>query len=153
MDGEKEFTYPDSDDDEYVRDEDSKHCLLICLSKEEKKFLRERWRQSLIIKLWGRKVDYNFLLKKLQSMWRPKAFMDLVALENDYFLVRFYSKDNYEFTRDESPWIILDHYLIVKEWAPNFDPIIDKTKKVIIWVRFPCFPIEYFDYSFFSESR
>lgn len=146
-----ESGYPDSDDDVYDKEEDKDYCPVICLTKEEKKALRQRWRQSLIIKLWGRKVGYNYLQKKLQSMWRLKAFMDLVALENDYFLVRFYSKDDYEFARDEGPWTILDHYLVVKEWAPDFDPLTDKTEKLIVWVRFPCLPIEYFDYAFLKK--
>lgn len=33
----KEFTYPDSEDDEYSKEEDADHCPLICLTKEEKK--------------------------------------------------------------------------------------------------------------------
>lgn len=126
-------------------------CPLICLTREEKKGLRDKWRQSLIVKLWGRKIGYAFLKRKLQTMWRPKAFMDVVALENDYFLVRFFSKDNYEFARNQGPWIIFDHYLIVKEWAPNFDPMTDKTEKMIVWVRIPCLPIEYFDFSFLRK--
>lgn len=106
--------YPDSDDDVYEKEEDKDFCPLITLTKEEKKSLRQKWRQSLIIKVWGRRVGYNYLQKKLQSMWRPKAFMDLVALENDYYLVRFYSKDDFEYARDQGPWSILDHYLVVK---------------------------------------
>lgn len=143
--------YPDSDDDVYEKEEDKEYCPLIVLTKEEKKNLRQKWRQSLIIKLWGRKIGYNFLQKKLQNMWRPKAFMDLVALENDYFLVRFHSNDDFEFARDQGPWTILDHYLVVKEWTPNFDPTTDKTEKLIVWVRIPCLPIEYFDFAFLTK--
>lgn len=77
--------------------------------------------------------------------------MDLVALENNYFLVRFYSKEDYEFARDQRPWTILDHYLVVKEWAPDFDPLTGKTEKLIVWVRIPCLPIEYFDFTFLKK--
>lgn len=105
----------------------------------------------MIIKVWGRTVGYSYLLKKLQSMWRPKAFVDLVALNNDYFLVKFYSEEDYVFARDEGPWTILDHYMVVKEWTSNFDPVTDKIQKLIGWVRFPCLPIEYFDYGFLEK--
>lgn len=77
--------------------------------------------------------------------------MDLITLENDYFLVRFYSKDDYEFARDQGPWTILDHYLVAKEWMPNIDPITDKTEKLIVWVRIPCLPIEYFNFMFLKK--
>lgn len=138
-------SYPDSDDDVYNKDEDEVYCPLICLMKEENAGLREKWRNSLIVKVWGRTVGYNYLLKRLKIIWRPKAFLDLVALENGYFLAKFYSVEDFKFARDEGSWTVLDHYLVVKEWAPDFDPVTEKTDKIIVWMRFPCLPIEYFD--------
>lgn len=44
--------------------------------------------------------------------------------------------------------MILEHYLLVKAWTPNFDPMTDKMKKVLLWVHFPCLPIEYYDKEF-----
>lgn len=143
--------YPDSDDNVNEKEEDKDYCPLITLTEEEKKSLRQKWRQSLIIKLRGKKVGYNYLQRKLQTMWRPEAFMNLVALENEYYLVRFHSIDDYKFARDQGPWSILDHYFMVKEWTPNFDPITNKTEKLIVCVRIPCLPIEYFDYEILKK--
>lgn len=53
--------------------------------------------------------------------------------------------------RDQRPWTILDHYLVVKYWTPNFDPLMVKTKKLIVWVRIPCLPIEYFNFAFLKK--
>lgn len=141
----------DSDDDTFNEEDEDKDCPTICLTKEEKRLLRAPWKMTLIIKLWGRTVGYNFLLRKLQNMWRPTATMDLVALENEYFLVRFSSKKDYEYAKLGGPWMILDHYLVVKEWYPNFDPLNDKTEKLIVWVRIPCLPIEYFNFVFLKK--
>lgn len=44
--------------------------------------------------------------------------------------------------------MILDHYLIVKEWYPDFDPVTDMTERMLVWVRFPCLPIEYYHQGF-----
>lgn len=44
--------------------------------------------------------------------------------------------------------MVLDHYLIVKEWRPNFDPFTDTTESMLVWVRFPCLSIEYYDSDF-----
>lgn len=63
-------------------------------------------------------------------------------MDNDYFLVKFESMQDYNFVKYEGPWMILEHYLIVKEWVPNFDPFIDHLKDVLVWVRFPTLPIE-----------
>lgn len=77
-----------------------------------------------------------------------KARMELVTIDNRYFLAKFASVDDYEFAKYRGPWRILGHYLIFKEWIPDFDPFIDKTESMIVWICFPCLPAEYFDYKF-----
>lgn len=72
-------------------------------------------------------------------------------MENGYYLAKFASVDDYEFAKYGGPWMVLDHYLIVKEWIPNFDPFTDKTESMIVWVRFPCLSVEYFDYNFLMK--
>lgn len=47
--------------------------------------------------------------------------------------------------------MILHHYLIVQEWKPNFDPKDNKTEKLLVWVRFPSLPIEYFEDAFLMK--
>ncbi|XP_019170455.1 PREDICTED: uncharacterized protein LOC109166026 [Ipomoea nil] len=115
----------ESDDDEVKDEEVDKDCPTIHLTKAEKSQLRMPWIQSLIIKLWGRTVSYNYLLHKLKAMWNIKSHFDLLTLDNNYYLVRFSSAMEYALAKQQGPWMILDHYLIVKEWAPNL-----KTDKV-----------------------
>lgn len=40
------------------------------------------------------------------------------------------------------PWLIYDHYLIVKELSPNFHPANDKILNVVVWVHIYRFPIK-----------
>lgn len=40
--------------------------------------------------------------------------------------------------------MVMDHYLIVKKWKPNFDPWNDNTENILVWVRFPTLSIEYY---------
>lgn len=63
--------------------------------------------------------------------------MELTELENDYLWVKFRTVDDYKCTKYEGPWMVMDHYLIVKEWIPNFDPFKDNIKKEIVWIQFP----------------
>lgn len=49
--------------------------------------------------------------------------------------------------------MVLNHYLIVKEWCPNFDPLTDKMEKKLIWVRFPCLSIEYYNKDWLMKLR
>ncbi|XP_031124327.1 uncharacterized protein LOC116027041 [Ipomoea triloba] len=141
-----------SDDEEEDGDTDvDGGCPVIRLTKEEKVRLRAKWRQSLIVKVMGRNVGYTYLLKRLTAIWHPKARMELVTMENGYYLAKFAFVDDYEFVKYGGPWMVLDHYLIIKEWISNFDPFTDKTESMIVWVRFPCLPVEYFDYNFLMK--
>ncbi|KAJ4848496.1 hypothetical protein Tsubulata_003374 [Turnera subulata] len=36
-----------------------------------------------------------------------------------------------------APGVIMDHYLIVEPWEPNFDPLAHKVTSVIAWIRVP----------------
>lgn len=142
---------PVSEDEKETPEEDDEDCPVISLSKEEKARLRSPWKQTLILKVWGRTVNYNYLLRRLRSLWHPKASMELIAIENDHYLAKFASVDDYKFAKFEGPWMVLEHYLIIKSWTPNFDPHADITEKVLVWVRFPCLPIEYFDVGFLTR--
>ncbi|XP_031131731.1 uncharacterized protein LOC116033116 [Ipomoea triloba] len=133
------------EEEEDIVENDDPTCPTIRLSAKEKNRICEPWRQTLIIKVMGRRVGYAYLLRRLNTMWRPKGRMELIALDNDYFLVKFGMQDDLEFAKYEGPWMILDHYLIVKEWVPNFDPMTDTTEKVLVWVRFPSLPVEYYN--------
>lgn len=127
------------------------NCPVIPVSKEEKERLRRPWRRTLIVKVLGRKVSYSYLFQRLQRMWKPDANFDLIAIDQDYFLARFDSLRDYEFAKYEGPWIILGHYLTVQEWEPNFFPHKNKLNKLLVWVRFPTLPIEYFDDEFLAK--
>lgn len=84
-------------------------------------------------------------------MWKLEASFDLIALDQDYFLAKFESLRDYEFTKFEGPWIILGHYLTMQEWKPNFHPYKNKVKKLLVWARLPALPIEYFEEAFLMK--
>ncbi|XVF65824.1 hypothetical protein PTKIN_Ptkin09bG0281700 [Pterospermum kingtungense] len=56
-----------SDDDEVLVDEDEEDCPTIGLTKREKERIRRPWRQTLIVKVMGRSVGFNFLLRRIKS--------------------------------------------------------------------------------------
>ncbi|KAJ6976439.1 hypothetical protein NC653_028540 [Populus alba x Populus x berolinensis] len=64
--------YNISDDDE--EEEGDEECPLIKLSAEEKKPIREPCRQTLTVKVTGRKTGYTYLMKRLQTLENPGRF-------------------------------------------------------------------------------
>ncbi|XP_019198912.1 PREDICTED: uncharacterized protein LOC109192673 [Ipomoea nil] len=140
-----------SSDESEPEEDDDPLCPTIRLTKKEIAAIRAPWKKTLIIKVMGRKVGYAYLKRRLTSMWKPQGHMDLIAIANDYFLVRFGTTEDLEFAMYEGPWMILDHYLIVKPWEPDFDPYNDTTEKVLVWVCVPDLPAEYFDCIFLRK--
>ncbi|XP_028060303.1 uncharacterized protein LOC114263918 [Camellia sinensis] len=44
----------------------------------------------------------------------------------------------------ERPWVIMDHYLTVRRWEPNFKPSEAFETTTVVWVQFPELQIEYY---------
>lgn len=120
----------------------------IKVSAAEKKRLSRPWKNAKIVKLLGRSIGYNILLRKLQSLWQPKGQMTVVDLGEDFYLVKFWIEDDLSFVLHGGPWLIFDHYLTIRKWQPDFDPSKASIERVAVWVRFPSLPIEYYDSSF-----
>lgn len=74
------------------------------------------------MKLLGRKIDYKALENRLKQMWVRKGIFTIIDLGDGYFLVTFSHKEDKRKALEEGPWLIYDHYLMVREWSPNFNP-------------------------------
>ncbi|XP_075633399.1 uncharacterized protein LOC142605856 [Castanea sativa] len=58
-------------------------------SKEDKIRMRSPWHKALIIKTFGRRMGFSFLVEKIRSMWKPSGGMDCIDFGFDYYLVKF----------------------------------------------------------------
>ncbi|KAI9091677.1 hypothetical protein K1719_028120 [Acacia pycnantha] len=56
--------------------------------------------------------------------------------------------DDYMEALTGGPWVILDAYLSVARWKPEFNPTLEKIVSVVAWVRFPDLPAPLFDKKF-----
>ncbi|KAK2384819.1 zinc ion binding / nucleic acid binding protein [Trifolium repens] len=120
-------------------------CPLFQLSKKEEARIQKPWRQGLIVKLFGRRIGYKALENRLKQMWVRKGVITIIDLGKDYFLIYFSNEEDYIRALEDGPWLIYDHYLIVREWSPNFYPNEATIDKASVWVRIPDLPIEYYD--------
>lgn len=85
---ETDATEDDSDcsDDNLSDDKADGPLFSMGTTKQEKIIARKPWRTSLIIKLIGRKIGYQFLLLCLHRMWRINSPFVLIDLPNDFLL-------------------------------------------------------------------
>lgn len=114
------------------------------MSKSENLEARKPWKTSLIIKLVGQKIGYHYLSKRLLAMWKPQSVFTLTNLTNDFYIVKFTSKDDYNNAILKGPWIIGDHYLHVQRWHSNFMADDEGNQITLVLVCFPILSIEYY---------
>ena len=69
-----------------------------------------------------RKIDHVILKRHLEALWAQTTRLDLIDINNNYFIIRFYTCADYEFTITYGPWLVFDHYLVMCKWQLDIDP-------------------------------
>lgn len=69
--------------------------------------------RTIIVKLLGKKIGFNTLLNKVTTLWSPINHMQLMDLENDYYLARFQDEGDFDKVLVGGPWVIFGQYLTV----------------------------------------
>ncbi|ONK56454.1 uncharacterized protein A4U43_C10F8880 [Asparagus officinalis] len=120
----------------------------IGVDREQKRSLRHPWRFSVIVKVLGRLINFNILQQRLLKLWHFDEESELIDLGYGFYIVKLSDKEGLARILTGGPWKIMDHYLLVQRWKPNFKPSIATVSKAAVWVRLPELPIEYFNVDF-----
>ena len=134
----------DEESDKDITGEDEE-CPNIVLSREEKRRIRDPWKNAIIIKLFDRKMGYEVLMRRLRFKWQLKGNIALTDVGHSFYVVRFTSVEDYEFVMSQGPWMIGDTYLTIRKWIPNFIADEAPMRHLTAWVRIPNLSVEYFD--------
>ncbi|KAJ1410697.1 hypothetical protein SESBI_21718 [Sesbania bispinosa] len=62
-------------------------CPIIKVSRVEIREACQRWKKAILVKLLGKKISMKFLRQCLLKMWQPSGSMEMIDLENDFFLI------------------------------------------------------------------
>ena len=71
--------------------------IRVGFSKEEKMRMRAPWQKALIIKTFGKRMTFSFLVERVRKMWSPCGGMDCIDLGYDYYPVKFELAKDVEF--------------------------------------------------------
>ncbi|KAJ1416829.1 Zinc finger, CCHC-type [Sesbania bispinosa] len=71
------------------RVKDDPLCPTIKVTKGEVRVACQPWKKAILVKLLGKRLGMRFLRQRLIKMWQPSGTMEMIDLENDYFLIRF----------------------------------------------------------------
>ena len=125
--------------------------VAVNLSEERKATLRAQWKNALIVKVFGKIVGYQFLYSRIMSLSKPGGKLNYLALGNDFFQIQFSLKEDYTIVLKGGPWFIGGHYLSIRNWEPNSKASITFVSSVVVWVRLPELPVEYYEPSILWE--
>ncbi|KAJ4845199.1 hypothetical protein Tsubulata_033876 [Turnera subulata] len=92
----------------------------------------------------GRTIGYRALNSRLTRLWQLGNGLKLIDLEHNYYMVKFYSSNDYMCVLTGGPWMVLGLYLLVERWRPNFHPCTHRVSSVVAWVRIPRLPAEHY---------
>lgn len=112
----------DLSNDESTReedDDDNSTCSMIRVSKQDKLQIRES-RYTLILKVLGHSIGFAFLHRRLKKIWHIMAAFEVLDLSHGLFLAKFTNRDDYDLAYFGALWSIANHYLLLREWQPNF---------------------------------
>lgn len=98
----------------------------------------------MIIKLLGKTINYNMLLSRVKQMWKLDGDLELIDLGYGYYVAKFANSDDRTKVMTGGPWKIMDHYLTVQRWKPNFRPSEAVVPSTAVWIHLPEFPLEFF---------
>ncbi|KAJ0089472.1 hypothetical protein Patl1_13458 [Pistacia atlantica] len=123
-------------------------CPMIIIPEEKNRRMSQPWTHSLIINLMGESIGYMMFKKKVEQLWAHYGNITLINLGYEFFLAHFTTVEDYDYDLTGGPWLMFDHYLVLRQWQPNFDPVVAKIDKISAWVRLLGLSIEYYDVEF-----
>ncbi|XP_056698681.1 uncharacterized protein [Spinacia oleracea] len=119
--------------------------LVVHFDKNTLARLRNPWKHTLMGKCLGLNIKSSYMETRVRAMWRIKGTLEIIDVGKGVFYFRFSTEEDYEKTLFGGPWFILDHYLMLTTWKPNFRPSLHNFDKIMVWARFSELPVEYYD--------
>ncbi|XP_077232439.1 uncharacterized protein LOC143869764 [Tasmannia lanceolata] len=112
-----------------------------------------KWKNSLIGKISSTQIPCLASIKeKILLLWNPRGSLSIKFMGNDFILFMFEREDDLLDALNTGPCYISPfQILVLQRWDPEFNPLLDKIRKIPIWVRFPGLPMhmweEYYVFS------
>lgn len=98
--------------------------------------------KSLIGQLCGTPIRAQTLQQRLPSVWSCRGTVEVLELQNQFYLFTFSLENDLDRARRWSPWTVAGKKLMVTNWVLNFDPMKAYIACMLVWVQLPGLPIE-----------
>ncbi|KAF7827107.1 uncharacterized protein G2W53_018271 [Senna tora] len=122
--------------------------VVIPMSKDEEQLMCSKWEHCVIVRLWGKILDQNTLMRKLENTWKLKLTPRLLNIGLGFFVISFGCVEDRWKALLHGITFIDGHFLSVRPWLPRFIPMIALSEAVSpVWIKIDSLLIEFFEKS------
>ncbi|XP_048493469.1 uncharacterized protein LOC125494014 [Beta vulgaris subsp. vulgaris] len=88
-------------------------------------------------------LDVRTIISRTKVEWKfVKGDIEFLDMGNHWILLKFAKPNGLFLVWSERPWHVQGELFVLQAWRPNFDPFLEETKWVNLWIRIPRFPTE-----------
>ncbi|XP_008807968.2 uncharacterized protein LOC103720159 [Phoenix dactylifera] len=117
---------------------------VVDVPEEELEGNRSEWRNTTIIgRSLGRYVPTDWVAREIKRVGRLGYNVECFVLMDGFFAVRFANEDDRKAAMVNGPWMVAGQLLAMDRWRPNFIPDDEGVSRVVVWLRLPRLPLDY----------
>ncbi|XP_031121095.1 uncharacterized protein LOC116024340 [Ipomoea triloba] len=117
---------------------------VVRFSKKVREDLIKPWRNALLVKYLGKPVAFTLFQQRLLRLWNLTSKVDFIDVGSRWFIIQCQLQSDCMHVLTDGPWKLFDQYVVAQRWKPKFDAAKAKVERIVVWVRVPGLPIEYF---------
>lgn len=107
----------------------------VCFLERVHSLVDENNRQTVIVRMLERLIGHRVLSSRIETLWGLTSDDKIVDLDNNYFLIKLASQNDYNRVLMGDPWMMYGYYLVVQPWSRDFTTEESHLSKIIAWIR------------------
>ncbi|XP_008779814.1 uncharacterized protein LOC103699569 [Phoenix dactylifera] len=117
---------------------------VVKVPEEELEEMRSKWRSStVLVRSMGRNVPADWVAKEVRRAGKLDYDVGSFTLVDSVIAVRFANESDRESAMANGPWMVAGQLPAMERWRPNFIPGIEGVGWVVVWLRLPGLPLDY----------
>ncbi|XP_028547904.1 uncharacterized protein LOC110098388 [Dendrobium catenatum] len=99
------------------------------------------WKHTLVGYSVGPRPTYLSLQSAIRKVWSLKGAVELLSLNDGFFLFKFASPEDFETVWTGGPWFLFGRPFILQQWTPKFKPRLEECNSIPIWIKIVDLPL------------
>ncbi|CAN1298653.1 hypothetical protein LINPERPRIM_LOCUS23906, partial [Linum perenne] len=94
----------------------------IWIPEVERRRVRRKFKSVIIVSTLGKSFSFPFMSRKIPHLWARKGRVQVSDVGWGYYVVKFENVIDYERAMFGGPWMVGDHYVVIQDLRPYFQP-------------------------------